>query len=385
MSTAELALPGRIANVLVGYLTYLEKLIWPAGLAFFYPRPDHWPDWKVAGAVVVLVMVSLLVLRLLPGKRYAAVGWLWFLGTLVPVIGLVQVGEQAMADRYTYLPFIGLFVVISWGAEELSRRSNALRTLILSAAIVALAALLLVTQQQVPYWQTSEALFRRALAVTQDNATAQMLLGRTLFKAGKLDEAEGHLLEALRLEPQDADLQLECATVLAGEGKFAEAVPRFSAILQQNPGNTGAHFHLASIYAQQGHTALAIDHYREGLKSMPDDADALNNLAWIRAANANAAFRNGDEAVQLARRACELTGQKKPMIMGTLAAAYAEAGRFEEAVAAAQKARDLALTSGQKELAAKNQQLLELYQARQAYHEPPEPPEKHAPATEAPP
>jgi Flp pilus assembly protein TadD len=374
MTTAELSLPGRIANVLVAYLSYLEKLIWPAGLAFFYPRPDQWPAWRVAGAVVVLVAISLLALRWVSGRRYLAVGWLWFLGTLVPVIGLVQVGEQAIADRYTYLPYIGLFVMAAWGAEELVRRSSALKTLIVSAAVAALAALLLVTLHQVPYWRTSEVLFRRALAVTQDNPTAQCLLGRALFKAGKLEEAEGHLLEALRLEPQDADLQLDCATVMAREGKFAEAVARFSEILRQRPGNADAHFALASIFAQQGDTGRAIDQYREGLKSRPDDPDALNNLAWIRAANSNAVFRNGAEAVQLARRACELTGNQKPMILGTLAAAYAEAGQFEPAVATAQKARDLALVSGQHELAAKNQRLLELYQSHQAYHEPVTPP-----------
>jgi protein O-mannosyl-transferase len=383
--TAELSLPGRVANVLVAYLTYLEKLVWPAGLAFFYPRPDQWPAWRVASAVVVLVAITLLALRLLPGRRYPTVGWLWFLGTLVPVIGFVQVGEQAMADRYTYIPSIGLFVVAAWGAEEIARRSKARKTLIVSAAVIVLPVLLLVTQRQVAYWQTSEALFRRGLAVTKDNPTAEALLGRTLFKAGRLEEAEGHFLAALRLKPQDVDLQLDCATVMAREGKFAEAVPRFFEILRLSPGNADADFNLASIFTQQGDTARAIEHYRAGLKLKPDDADALNNLAWIRAANSDAAFRNGDEAVQLAQRACELTRRQNPMIVGTLAAAYAEAGRFDDAVTAAQKAHDLALAAGQKELAAKNQQLLELYQAHKPYHESPEPPEKHAPATSPPP
>jgi protein O-mannosyl-transferase len=407
VSTAELSLSGRIANVLVAYLSYVEKLFWPANLACFYPRPAQWPVWQVACAAIVLAAVTLLALRLLPGHRYVAVGWFWFVGTLVPVIGLVQVGEQAIADRYTYLPSIGLFVLVSWSLGAIAGHCNRLKFLLVSASILSLAVLLVVTRGQVRYWQTSETLFRRALAVTENNPFAHCLLAGTLAGVGSFEEAEAHSLEALRLKPDFPEAQIICARVLAHQHKFEEAISRLSEVLRQNPGDALAHFSLGSVFGQQGDISQAIDHYRQaltlksdyadahfnlasllaqqgdipqaideyrqGLKSKPNDPDALNNLAWVRAANSNPAFRNGDEAVQLARRACELTGYRKPLLVGTLAVAYAEAGQFEEAVATAQKARDLALASGQKELAEKNQQLLELYRTRRAYHEPLEP------------
>ena len=404
MSAAELSLPGRMANALVSYPRYLEKMLWPANLACFYPRPEHWPVWQVAGAALVLAVITVLVLRLLTSHRYLAVGWLWFVGTLVPVIGLVQVGEQAIADRYTYIPSIGLFVLVAWGLGDIVGRWPRLKPLLVSASILALAALLLVTRQQVPCWQTSEALFRHALAVTQDNPWVQCLLADTLADAGNFEEAEVHCREALRLKPGFPEIQILYAKVLARAKKLEQAAAVLSEVVQQNPtdsmaqgalgsvlGQKGdapgaiehyrqalrlkpdkaeAHFSLASLLAQQGDVSGAIDEYRQGLRWQPDNPDALNNLAWIWAANANPAFRNGTEAVQLAQRACELTRYQNPMLVGTLAAACAEAGRFDDAVAAAQKARDLASASNQKELADRNQHLLELYQSRQAYHEP---------------
>jgi Flp pilus assembly protein TadD len=166
-----------------------------------------------------------------------------------------------------------------------------------------------------------------------------VLLGTTLAKQSRLDEAVGHLRQALRIDPRDA----------------------------------GIHCQLAGILDTQHQVAEAIAHYTEALRLEPDMIEALNNLAWIRAAHSQADFRDGAEAVRLAEQACRVTGDKEPMLIGTLAAAYAEAGRFEEAVTAARKARELALAGGQKELAEKNQKLIELYSARQPYREPAQP------------
>jgi Flp pilus assembly protein TadD len=336
------------------------------------------------------------------------VGWFWFVGTLVPVIGLVQVGEQAIADRYTYIPSIGLFILLSWGLGDLVWRWPRLKPLLVSAAILALAALLPVTRNQVRYWRSSEALFRHALAVTGDNPWVHCLLADTLADAGNGEEAEVHCREALRLKPGFPEVEVLYAKVLVREKKFEEATAVLFKVLQQSPadpvthctlgsvfsqkGDTSraiehyrqalnlkpdyaeAHFNLAALLARQGDAAGAIAEYRQGLRWQPDSPDALNNLAWMRAANSNPALRDGAEAVQLAQRACELTRYERPMLVGTLAAACAEAGQFEQAVETAQKARDLALASGQKELADKNQTLLELYQSRQTYHEPAEAP-----------
>jgi protein O-mannosyl-transferase len=407
MSAVELPLSGRIANALVGYLRYLGKMFWPTNLACFYPRPEHWPAWQVALAALVLAGITVVALRLLSSHRYVAVGWLWFVGTLVPVIGLVQVGEQAIADRYTYLPSIGLFALIAWALGDLAARQPRLKPLLASAAAVAVGALLLVTRQQVPYWQTSEALFRHTLAVTRDNPWVHCLLASTLADTGHFEEAQTQCQEALRLKPGFPEIEILCARILAQANKPDEAIAVLSRLLRQNPadpaiqvtlasiltrkGETSqaiehyrqalalkpadaeVYFHLAALLAQQGDTAAAVEQYQQGLRLQPNLPDALNNLAWIRAANANPALRNGDEAVRLARRACELTGNRRPVMLGTLAAAYAEAGRFDDAVATAQKACDLAQATGQPELATQNQTLLTLYQSHRPYHESPSP------------
>ena len=346
-----------------------------------------------------------LVLWRLPGHRYKATGWFWFLGTLVPVIGLVQVGEQAMADRYTYIPSIGLFILAAWGLGDIASRWPRLKPWLVSASAIVLTALVAVTRGQIPHWQNSEALFRHALAVTKDNAWVHCLLADILADAGNFDEAGVNCREALRLKPGFPEVEILDARILVRANKQDQAIAILSRLVQQVPADpvahdtlglalsqngdlpgaiahyrraldlkpdyAGARFHLAALLAQQGDAAGAIDEYRQGLRWQPDDPEALNNLAWIRAANANPALRSGDEAVHLARRACELTRYQNPMLAGTLAAAYAESGRFDEAVATAQKARDLALASNQKELADRNRELLELYRSRQPYYEPP--------------
>jgi protein O-mannosyl-transferase len=404
MPTAELSLSGRIANALVGYVRYIEKLFWPSNLACFYPRPEHWPVWQVAGAALVLAVITALVLRLVARHGYLAVGWFWYLGTLVPVIGLVQVGEQAIADRYNYIPSIGLFVMAAWSLGDIACRWPRLKPVLCSASVIAVAALVVATRQQVLYWRTSETLFRHALAVTGDNPWVHCLLADTLADSGSFDEAEYQCREALRLKPGFPEIQVLYARVLERGKKLNQAAAVLSEVVQQNPADAAAQCALASVLSQKRDFAPAIQHYREalrlkpnypeasfslasalsqqgdasgaiaqyraGLLLQPDSPDPLNNLAWILAANSNPAIRDGQEAVQLARRACDLTRYQRPMLVGTLAAAYAEAGRFDEAVAAAQKARDLALASQQQELADRNYKLLELYRTHQAYHEP---------------
>jgi protein O-mannosyl-transferase len=403
MPAAALPLSERVANALVSYVRYIGKLLWPADLACFYPRPDRWPDWPVAAAALVLLGITVLLWRWRARHRYLMVGWLWFLGMLVPVIGLVQVGEQAIADRYTYLPSIGLFVVAAWGLGDLASRWPRLKPLLATGSFLALGACLVVTQRQVPHWRNSQALFRHALAVTGDNPWVHCLLADALAEAGNVAEAEAHCREAMRLKPGFPEIQVLYAKVLAKGRDFQEAATVLSEVVRQNPtdpvaqhalgsvlsqkGDTAqavehlrqalrlkpdyaeARFSLASALVQQGDLAGAVDEYRQGLQQQPDNPEALNNLAWIRAANANPAVRNGTEAVQLAERACALTRYANPMLVGTLAAAYAEAGEFAEAIATAQRARDLALASDQKELADRNQKLLEMYQAHQPYHE----------------
>jgi len=322
---------------------------------------------------VLLVAITLLAVRLLSRRPYAAVGWFWFLGTLVPVIGLVQVGEQALADRYTYIPYIGLFIAIAWGAAEIARRSKFLKALTWSVLLCALAVLVAATHRQTLHWRSTETLFRQAVAVTENNPMAREILAGALLEAGDLDEAEQHAGEALRLQPGFVEAEITLANILARRGNYEEAASRLAEVLRKNPRDWNTHFSLAQAFKLSGETARAIEQYRLGLRLKPEHPDALNNLAWILATHPDAALRNGSQAVELAERACALTRHRRPMLVGTLAAAYAEAGQFDKAIAAAQKARALALASGQEDLAHKNSELLNLYQGGQPYREPTEP------------
>ena len=324
--------PGlRLQNALFSYIKYLGKAVWPRNLAVFYPYPEQFPAGRAVLCGLALLVISGLVLAAARRRPYLPVGWFWFLGVLAPFAGLLQSGEQAMADRFAYVPLIGVFLMIVWGAADLAAHSRSL----LLAALGVLVCCAALSRRQTGYWQNSVTLFSHALAVTGDNARVHANLGMALAAEGKTEEGIQHLLEALRLHPEHAV----------------------------------AHWAVGSGRAQQGRFDEAVQQYEAALSLKPDFAEALNNLAWLRAAHPDAKYRNGAAAVELAERACRLTGQQEPLFIGTLAAAYAEAGRFADAVKAAEKARDLAMTVGQKELAEKNRQLLELYRLGKPFHE----------------
>ena len=521
----------RLANVPVAYVRYLGKLFWPVDLAPLYPLPSHWAAWQVAGALVVLLLCTLLALALIRRQPWLAVGWFWFLGSLVPVIGLVQVGRQALADRYTYIPAIGIFVAVVWAVAEwcrMGRTSTAerrtsnieLRTsnlepgvgrvaggeakanssafdvrrstfdgpppapsfiIHLSSFILPFAVLLLcayLTWVQAGYWRNSLGLWARALAVTTGNATAEHNYGFALEQCGQLEAAREHYQAAVRLEPGSAQAHENLGCVLARLGRWqestnqllqavrlapggslahadlgrvlavmgdwnaarehyeaamaadprnpaiptswgqallaqhqpAEALQHFSEALQLDPNYADAYTGYRLALAQssdagaptgaptflsasdgagskptgmsalpaaqaeaelgvaaagQGKPAEAATHYREALRLQPDLPEVLNNLAWLLATARDAQVRDGAEAVRCAQRVCELTQYQQALLVGTLAAASAEAGRFEEARATAQKAIALAEAAGQAGLAARNRELLKLYEAGQ--------------------
>jgi len=502
-SFEQLPLDKRIDNALVSYSVYLGKAFWPENLSAFYPYHEI-PAWQAIGAGLLLIVVSVLVIRQARTRPYLAVGWAWLFVMLVPVIGLVQVGAQSMADRYTYLPFIGLFLALSWWLADLTPASAAGRRGVVLGVAAALAACLVHTRAQVQYWKNDLALFSHAVAVTSQNAVAENNLGSTLYNSGdkagalehiqialailpaywpaqynlgsyllaegKYDEAETHLrsslqihptaaahhdlgtililrgkhaeaeaqfraalqmqpalietrcslgsvlamqgkneeaeallLESVRRQPGNAKLHQNLGNVLVTREKLAEAETEYSTAIQLNPTdatlreslgglflkrgqpdkalaqlqealklqpNPKVHATVAIILAQRGDVPGAIHHYSEALRLQPEAVTALNNLAWILATSPDATLRDGARAVRLAERACELSQYKQTMMVGTLAAAYAEAGRFAEAVATAEKACSLASEAGAPALLRKNQELLDLYRANKPYHEP---------------
>jgi tetratricopeptide (TPR) repeat protein len=502
VSTAGLPVSQRIAHALLSYVHYVGAMFVPHRLAVYYPYETAIPASQIIVAAILLALVTLVALRFATRRPYLLVGWLWYLGMLVPVIGLVQVGDQAWADRYTYLPLIGLFIVVAWGLGDLAvafERRQAGCTVLRGVAVVVGLALLTGTSFQLRHWKNTRTLFDHAARVTRDNHMAVTMLGSLLAKDGKIDEAikyyrtalqikpgypeahfflgnaldqQGkldeaiadyrkalwfkpiqeqthillgvalakqkkydeattHYLAALKLNPDSAVAHNNLARILHTQGRLDEAIEHYSAALKSdpnlaqahnnlgillvqksrladgtlqlreasrlNPGNPETQYNLALALNQQeqwseaaalfaktvGATSTdpnahyqfavalvhlqkpreAMSHYASALLIEPDFPDALDGLAWILATAANPEFRNGPEAVRMAERACELTGRKDLVKLKTLAAAYAETGRFPEAIDAAQSGLGVAAAAGRKEAGKDLETMLENFKA----------------------
>jgi len=496
----------RLSNAVISYGRYLGKTFWPENLAFYYPFPTQWPTGQVLGAGLILVVITILAVRQWRKLPYLAVGWFLFVGTLFPVLGLVHLGRHSMADRYMYLPMIGIAIMTGWGAAHLQERFHVKRLGLLLSSISVILCCAILSSVQLRCWQNSVLLCEHALAVTtgssvvHNNLGAALLakgqtnsalahfsaalaidpnesaaycnVGNVLLGEGKLDEAaaqyqtglklnrvdselnhnlglcllrQGKFYEAipyfstaLQFSPELADSYLGLGTALVGVGKFDEGITNYRAVLRLKPGSAAAHFQIGIALTKQGkdheasghylaalrlqpesvaalvNLALSFDRegkkkeaithltkavglrpddaslhfqlaafllqqgnraeegvreYREVLRTNPDSAIALNNLAWTLATHPDAKIRNGAEAVRLAERACELDRRQQPQLMGTLAAAYAEAGRFQEAISTAEQAVARATAASQKDVAAKDEELLQFYRAGKPFHE----------------
>lgn len=268
----------RVANAITSYATYIRMMVWPSGLAAFYPYPDLVSQVVIALSLLILATVTYIAAKMFRVRPYIIVGWLWFLGTLVPVIGLVQVGNQAMADRYTYIPLIGLFIIVSWGLAELANKVRLPRPALPIAGGIALAILGVITQRQVAYWKDSTSLWTRALAVTSDNHVAHNNLGRELAESGRIDEAIAEYNAALRIKPAYATARTNLGVALAKRGKSADAVASYNEALRIKPDLPETHSNLGAALAAQGKLAEAIDEYRTAIRLNPNLADAHANL-----------------------------------------------------------------------------------------------------------
>ena len=277
----EYRLDTRVANALVSYVSYIGKMIWPSHLSIFYPYQEMLPLWKVVGAGLLLISVSFLVIRFTRKLPYLAVGWFWYLGTLVPVIGLVQVGMQAMADRFTYIPFIGLFVMFSYGVANLSGAWRYRRIILSISAGLLLLILMIITRLQVKHWQNSITLFQHSLEVTEDNYQSHTILGVALSVQGKTQEAIDHYRAALRIKPDFLGAHYSLGAALEREGKDQEAMEHYVGALRIKPDRPEAHHNLGVLFLRQGKNREAIDHFREALRIKPDYPDAHNNLGTV--------------------------------------------------------------------------------------------------------
>ena len=227
----------RIANALVSYIKYIEKMIYPSHLAVLYPHPVMIPWWKIIGASFILVSVSFLAIRIVKQSPYFAMGWMWYLGTLVPVIGLVQVGRQSMADRYTYVPLIGIFIIIAWGVPELVAKWRHKKLWLTVSATIYVTILMSMTWKQVGYWKNSMTLFKHTLEITSNNYVPYNNLGNALDEQGSTEEAIEHYLQALRIKPDFWLAHYNLAVDLIRKGDIDEAIDHFRKALQINPGD----------------------------------------------------------------------------------------------------------------------------------------------------
>ena len=269
----------RIANGLVSFVAYMGKMMWPLDLVVFYPHPgSELQSWKPVAAGVFLLIVSTVALWVAHRCRYVLVGWLWYLGTLVPVIGLVQVGEQAMADRYTYVPLIGLFIVVVWGFADLVKGWRSRRWVVSVTAAVTVLALMAGSWLQVGHWKDSIKLFKHALAVTSNNYVAHYTLGNALALQGNLTGSVSHYNKALQINPNFAEAHNNLGNALTLQGNLTGAISHYNKALQINPDHAEAHRNLAVGLDRQGKHQEALQHYVEALRISPHDAQSHNNL-----------------------------------------------------------------------------------------------------------
>lgn len=269
-SSEQFAVMDRIYNAQISYAGYLWKLIWPQKLAVFYPFPQHFPFWQVASAFCGLVAITVLALKSVGRYPFFIVGWLWYLGTLFPVIGLIKIGDFAMADRYMYIPLIGPAVIIAWGFPEMLARIPRRKFIAAAAACIALAVLSLATHRQVRVWASSVALFEHALQVTNDNFFAHYGLGHVYAGKGDYDAASVQFSEAVRINPTKAALRNDWGRCLIGQAKLSEARVQFLAAHEIAPHLADTHFYLANVQVIQNQFDPAVYHFSEALRLHPD-------------------------------------------------------------------------------------------------------------------
>ncbi|SRR6266498_1125958 len=396
----------RVQNAFVSYVIYVWKTLWPTNLAVFYPHPnDTLAIWEIIFAILLLLAITAAAIVFRRERPYVFTGWFWYLVMLVPVIGLVQVGEQGHADRYTYLPHIGLFLLVVWLAADVAAVRQFRPRFAMAAAIVIIVALACAAFVQTSSWRNSETLWSHALAVTSDNDVAhnnlgylcndrdeldkaishfetalrirsgkqdphydvgsafmQMNLADALARKGQSDEAMVHYEEAIQLQPNYADAYYNRGNVLFAKGRIDEAIADWEKTLQIQPNDPDAYTGLGNALLRKGSLREAIANYEKALALAPEDPHSRINIAWVLATASDASIRDGAEAVEFARKAVELSNTEDPKFLRALAAAYAEAGRFSEAIEAAQRGMAIATRQSNFELAHLLQGDIALYQ-----------------------
>jgi len=392
----------RLENVPVAYAGYLLKMIWPAHLAIFYPL-NPLPPLEVAASASALLAISWLVWRARRSGPYWLAGWLWFLGTLVPVIGLVQVGGAALADRYSYFPSIGIFLAAVLGIRDGAGRFQIPKQIVGAIGVAVLAICLALTHRQLNFWQDDITLFNHAIQVTKNNDAAHLNLGFALQKIGRIDEALAeyraalklapdraethnniaHLLddmgrpdeamveyqEALRINPDFVASHNNYGTLLAEQGRFDDAIKQYATAARLDPADWHAPYLTGKALLKQGRDTDAISYFRKAIQLDPNNLKMLTFVAQVLASDENSRVRDGNAAYNMADKANKLTGGVQPAMLDVLAMAYAELGNFGDAQNAAQDALKLSIAYGMTNDAPLIRQRLQLYQNNQPFRQ----------------
>jgi protein O-mannosyl-transferase len=274
----------RISNALVSYAKYLISIFWPTGLGVYYPfPPEGIPIWQVIAAVGLLGGITIWVIRRMRTRQYLFTGWLWYIGTLIPVIGLVQVGGQAMADRYSYIPSVGLFLMFVWLAGDLVAQLRIPIKVTAGVVFGFIAILTSLAVVQISFWRNSIALYLHTLLVSPNNVVVQYNLAHALGKQGDLNGAAARFQEALRLKPDFADALINIGVTLNQQGKFGEASGYLMRVLEVNPVSGKAHLELGIALAQTGKSDESLQQFYKALDLAPEDAVVRTNLGLLLA------------------------------------------------------------------------------------------------------
>ena len=332
ISIDKLPLGDRMANAVVSYARYLGKMFWPENLAVFYPYSREFNSFQIIAAVLILSVISCLAIFFAQKYRYALMGWLWYIGTLVPVIGLIQVGKQAMADRYAYIPMIGLFIIVAWGIPDLLKGWPRRKIIFVISSGAVISGLMICTVLQVRYWQNSVTLFEHALRVTGMNSRAHYNLGIALTDMGKFKEAIYHFQYAIKLEPEYAGPYGYMGVALAMQGKTDEALVYYHEALRIKQDDETTHNNLGVALAGKGKFDEAIVHFQEALRSRPDYPHANQNMA-----GALARLGKMEEAISYYEKALKLD-RDNAVTHNKLGMVLADVGRDKEAIGHFQEA-----------------------------------------------
>ncbi|MCX5849423.1 MAG: tetratricopeptide repeat protein [Deltaproteobacteria bacterium] len=294
-------LGSRIANSPVSFVTYLEKTFWPHDLAVFYPFSDQLPVWQVLGAILLILVVSATVIAAVKRLPYLLTGWFWYAITILPVIGIVQIGNHSMADRYTYLPLIGISIILAWGIPHLFPREDMRKNILFPAGIAVLAILSVITWQQCSYWKNDTTLFGHALQVTKDNYLAHGSLGPALFKEGKTEEAIDHYNKAIRIMPDYVEPYNNRGAAYAQLGQYQQAIEDYNHAIRIRPDYIPPYNNRGAAYARLGQHQRAIEDYNHAIRLKPEGADAYHNrgLAYSQLGQYQLAINDLNKAISL--------------------------------------------------------------------------------------